>query len=176
MKILVVIDMQNDFIRGSLSHKDSEKIVPYVVNRIRKAQVEKETVYFTRDTHTKEYLSSREGQALPIEHCIWQTWGWNLIDEISPFADNVHVVDKVTFGSKELGKILLHEEEKEHITEITLLGVCTDICVISNALLLRAYLPEAEIFVEEAGCAGVTEESHETALRALRSCQIKVIR
>ena len=174
MKCLVVVDMQKDFVSGALGSLEAEKIVPQVVKRVKKALDEGEKVLFTRDTHETDYLNTQEGQYLPVPHCIRGTEGWQIIEELRGFADGRTVVDKPTFGSRELGELLTALHQREPLEEITFIGLCTDICVISNALLAKAFLPEVPIAVEADCCAGVTPESHATALRAMESCQIAV--
>lgn len=169
-KILVVVDMQNDFISGALGTKEAMEIVPFVKE---KAEQFDGKIFFTRDTHQKDYLSTQEGANLPIPHCIKGTEGWEICDELKDFAiDNV--IDKPTFGSLELLELLTKENEENPIASIELVGLCTDICVISNAMLLKAGLLDAKIIVDSRCCAGVTPESHENALRAMKMCQIYV--
>ena len=170
--ILIVVDMQNDFIDGTLGTKEAVAIVPKVEEKIRKFDGE---VFFTRDTHEACYLETQEGQNLPVLHCIRDTEGWQIRQELDVLR-KTEPVDKETFGSRELAGKLAALNETERIEKITLVGLCTDICVISNALLIKAYLPEVPISVDAACCAGVTPESHENALKAMEMCQIKIIR
>lgn len=169
--ILLVIDMQNDFIDGALGTKEAVTIVPAV-----KAKIEnfEGTVLFTRDTHETCYMETQEGKNLPVPHCIRGTDGWQIRPELDALR-TTEVIDKPTFGSKELGTILTEMNEKDEIGSITLIGLCTDICVISNAMLVKAFLPEVPIIVDSACCAGVTPESHENALKSMQVCQIKVV-
>ena len=167
MKYLIVVDMQVDFIDGSLGSPQARAIVPKVVDLVNRFDGQ---VIFTRDTHGPNYLKTQEGRKLPVEHCIHGTPGWQICRELQPFARDV--VDKLSFGSIALPRLLAQNGTPE---EITLCGLCTDICVISNAMLLRAALPETEIAVEEACCAGVTPASHATALQAMTACQITVL-
>lgn len=172
--LLLVIDMQKDFIDGSLGTKEAEAIVPAVAKR---AECFDGTVIFTRDTHTADYLNTAEGKKLPIEHCIQGTPGWELhplLEDIR-IKRNARVFDKITFGSKELALALAEEQNTRSIRSITLCGLCTDICVISNALLLKAFLPETCIQVDASCCAGVTPQSHANALEAMKSCQIEIL-
>ena len=170
-EILVVVDMQNDFVTGPLGTPEARTILPKVAEKVKNFPGR---VLFTRDTHEENYLESREGRALPVPHCIRGTWGWELCPELETLRKE-EPVDKCTFGSTGLGEVLRAADQYgEKIGKITLVGVCTDICVISNALLLRAFLPEAEIAVDAACCAGVTPESHQTALRAMKACQIAI--
>lgn len=176
MKILVVVDMQNDFIDGSLGTKEAQEIVPGVV---RKIQDFDGMVLATRDTHGEDYLNSAEGLKLPVVHCVKGTEGWQIRQEVEEALSRQpgsRTIDKPTFGSVELGECVKElNEEKEPVEEITLIGLCTDICVISNALLLKAYLPETPVKVEASLCAGVTPQSHEQALEAMKMCQIDII-
>ena len=170
-KILVVVDMQNDFIDGALGTPEAEAIVEAVKHKI--WQYPPENVYATRDTHGPDYLSTQEGRRLPVEHCIAGTPGHEIRPDIAVLLREDQVFDKPTFGSTELAEFLRAENEKEELV-IEVIGLCTDICVVSNALLLKAYMPEVTIHVDAACCAGVTPESHEAALQTMRSCQIVV--
>ena len=170
-QILVVVDMQNDFVTGPLGTPEARTILPKVAEKVKNFPGR---VLFTRDTHEENYLESREGKVLPVPHCIRGSWGWEICPELETLRKE-EPVDKPTFGSTGLGEVLRAADQYgEKIGKITLVGVCTDICVISNALLLRAFLPEAEIAVDAACCAGVTPESHQTALRAMKACQIAI--
>lgn len=174
-RLLIVVDMQNDFIEGSLGTKEAQAIVPGVIERIKTFDG---PILFTRDTHTESYLQTLEGKKLPIEHCIKGTKGWELNEDIDLLRKEKGslVFDKITFGSKELaGYIYENLKSFGGISSIVLCGLCTDICVISNALLLKAYLPEIPIIVDSAICAGVTPESNDNALNAMRVCQIEVV-
>lgn len=171
MQVLVVIDMQNDFIDGVLGTKEAELIVPNVIAKIRSFDG---LVLATRDTHEKNYLETQEGKLLPVEHCIRDTYGWEIREEIAELIDG-NPIDKPTFGSVELGRRLSELNSQAGIEKITLIGLCTDICVISNAMLVKAFLPEAPIEVDASCCAGVTPESHRQALEAMKACQIAVI-
>ena len=169
-KILVAVDMQNDFIDGVLGTKEAEAIVPAVKNKIAGFDGQ---VIFTRDTHGENYLDSSEGKNLPYPHCIEGTDGWKISAELTVKAEDV-IFNKPTFGSLELMNYLIQMHDREGIESIVLVGLCTDICVISNAMLLKAALPEVEIIVDASCCAGVTPESHKNALNAMKMCQIKV--
>ena len=171
-QILIIVDMQNDFIDGALGTKEAAAIVPKVEDKIRNFDGE---VFFTRDTHETWYLETQEGKNLPVPHCIRGTEGWQIRKELDALR-KTDPIDKETFGSTDLAADLLALHEDEEIGSITLVGLCTDICVISNALLLKATLPEVPIYVDAACCAGVTPESHENALKAMEACQIKVMR
>ena len=169
--ILLVIDMQNDFIDGALGTPEAVAIVPKVREKIRSFDG---TVLFTRDTHGENYMETQEGKNLPVPHCIRGTEGW----QIRPELEELRVtepIDKGIFGSDELGKILRDLNDEDPIGIITVIGLCTDICVISNALLAKAFLPEVPIEVDASCCAGVTPESHENALKAMASCQIRIV-
>ena len=169
--ILLVIDMQNDFIDGALGTPEAVAIVPSVREKIRNFDG---TVLFTRDTHGENYMETQEGKNLPVPHCIRGTDGW----QIRPELEELRVtepINKGTFGSDELGKILRDLNDEDPIGIITVIGLCTDICVISNALLAKAFLPEVPIEVDASCCAGVTPESHENALKAMASCQIRIV-
>ena len=170
-KILIVVDMQNDFIDGSLGTKEAEAIVSAVIEKIK--EYPKQDVYATRDTHPEDYLNTQEGKNLPVEHCIKGTKGWEIKSDIAELILKDHIFDKPTFGSVQLAEAVKKMNEEEPL-EIELIGLCTDICVVSNALLLKAFLPEVRISVDSSCCAGVTPEKHEAALETMRSCQIQV--
>ena len=175
-KYLVVVDMQNDFIDMALGTPEAVAIVPAVKNRIEEALAAGEKVLFTQDTHYADYLSTQEGRNLPVEHCIEGTVGWEIAPLLETYSRNSPVFKKNTFGSTELADYLVKADRQEKIEEITLVGLCTDICVISNAMLIKASLPEVKISVERNCCAGVTPESHDNALSAMSTCQISVIK
>lgn len=173
--LLIVIDMQNDFIDGSLGTPEAAAIVPKVLHKVKSFAG---TVIFTRDTHTEQYLQTAEGKKLPVKHCIKNTKGWEIQPQLEEvrLQLNAEVFDKITFGSKELASYLVGNIKNcDGISSITLCGLCTDICVISNALLIKAFLPEIPIIVDSACCAGVTPESHLNALEAMKMCQIEVV-
>lgn len=172
MNILVVVDMQNDFIDGTLGTPEAVAIVPKVMVKMMNFDG---LVLATRDTHGEDYLERQEGKKLPVVHCIKETHGWEIKDEIQQLLIS-QPIDKPTFGSEALGKVLKDlNNDVEPIDSITLVGLCTDICVISNAMLLKAFLPEVPIMVDASCCAGVTPESHERALEAMKACQIEII-
>lgn len=172
MDILVVVDMQNDFIDGSLGTKEAQAIVPKVVEKVKAFSGR---VLFTRDTHESDYLTTQEGKKLPVEHCIINTEGWKICAPLEALRKETPI-DKKTFGSVALAQVLKAQNDyDETIESITLVGLCTDICVISNALLLKAHLPETRIIVDAACCAGVTPDSHTQALAAMKMCQIEII-
>lgn len=171
--ILVVIDMQKDFIYGPLGTRQARLIVPGVVEKIKGFQGE---ILYTKDTHEGDYLDTQEGRNLPVPHCQMGSEGWELIDEIKYIGEmkEKHVFCKDTFGSRKLAETLLQWNGEERISSITLVGVCTDICVISNGLLIKAYLPEVLLVVDSGCCAGTSEEGHENALLAMKACQIQI--
>lgn len=170
MNVLIVIDMQKDFIDGALGTKDAVAIVP---NVIEKTKTFNGRILATRDTHPQNYLDTLEGKNLPAAHCIQGTDGWNLHPEIEKLIHE-SPIDKPTFGSTALGELLRAYNKETPIETITLIGLCTDICVISNAMLLKAFLPEVPIIVDAACCAGVTAQSHIQALAAMKMCQIQI--
>ena len=169
--ILLVIDMQNDFIDGALGTKEAVAIVPAV-----KAKIENfdGPVLFTRDTHETCYMETQEGKNLPVPHCIRGTDGWQIRPDIAGLLSRAKIYEKPTFGSMAMAADLKALSEMEEI-ELELVGLCTDICVVSNALLLKAAMPEVKISVDAACCAGVTPEKHLAALEIMRSCQITVL-
>lgn len=168
MKILVVVDMQKDFIDGALGTAEAVAIVPYVKQVIEAFDGK---VLFTRDTHFEDYMQTQEGKNLPVMHCVKGTPGWEIHPELEALRKTA-AIDKLTFGSSELPKILAREE---HIESITFLGLCTDICVISNVMITKAFFPEVPVIVDARGCAGVTPDSHKNALAAMKMCQVAVI-
>ncbi|MDD7388543.1 MAG: cysteine hydrolase [Lachnospiraceae bacterium] len=170
-RLLVVVDMQKDFVDGALGTPQACGIVPSVVHKIQEETAAGSTIVFTKDTHETDYLETQEGRKLPVVHCVKGTPGWELVPELLPFADGRKVIEKNTFGST----MLAHLAGKMKFDEIELIGLCTDICVISNAMILKAALPEAVIRVCASCCAGVTPQSHLNALEAMKMCQIEVI-
>ena len=168
MKYLIVVDMQVDFINGALGSDLAVAIVPNVVEKVKSFDGK---VIFTRDTHFKDYMNTQEGKNLPVPHCIKDTDGWQIYDELKPYADVI--IDKLTFGSIELPDFI--KSFNEPIEKIELCGLCTDICVISNAVVLKAAFPEVPIAVDSSCCAGVTVESHNNALNAMKVIQIEII-
>ena len=165
-KILIVVDMQNDFIDGALGTKEAQAILPNVKKKIEEYQSRRDRVIFTRDTHYENYLNTNEGKHLPVEHCIKRTYGWQIHDSLN--TDNCTIIDKNTFGHRSWW------EWDFDADEIELVGLCTDICVVSNALILKAQYPEVDICVDASCCAGVTPESHKAALTTMKMCQINV--
>ena len=172
-KVLVVVDMQNDFISGSLGTKEAQAIVPAVVAKIKEYQKNGDRVVYTYDTHEENYLETQEGRNLPVKHCIKGTNGWQIRKEIAELVSE-EPVDKLTFGSDRLPERLQKLADQEPIESITLVGLCTDICVISNAMVIKAFFPEVPIIVDAKCCAGVTPESHTQALNAMKVCQIQI--
>lgn len=171
---LVVVDMQNDFIDGALGTPEAQAIVEGVVKAVEGFEG---TVVLTRDTHGADYLSTQEGAKLPVEHCIEGTQGWQLHDALRRVVEErgLTVYDKDAFASLELAIDLGEENLERPISSIELIGLCTDICVVSNALMLKGFLPEVPIKVDGSLCAGVTPASHEAALATMRSCQVEVV-
>lgn len=173
MKILVVVDMQNDFVYDVLGTPEARAIVPNVKARIESGEFEK--IFFTKDTHDKNYMNTLEGQKLPAPHCIKNTKGHNIIPELN--TDNGTIIEKPTFGSYDLIKHIKDlNDQQEEINEVEICGLCTDICVISNCLMIRAALPNTKVVVRANCCAGVTPEKHEAALMVMESCQVDVIK
>ena len=171
-RYLFVIDYQNDFVDGALGFPGAEKLDGKIAEKVR--AYGKDHVLFTRDTHFDNYLETREGRALPVTHCIRGTEGWEIVPQLREYAAGFAPVDKPTFGSTALAQMLSAINQGTPVEKITLVGLCTDICVISNALLLKAFLPETDIIVDASCCAGVTPESHKNALAAMKACQITV--
>lgn len=183
MKVLVVVDMQNDFIDGSLGTKEAQAIVPNVKKKIEESVKNGDLIVFTRDTHYKDYLDTKEGQKLPVEHCIKGTDGWQIPAELMPPTDydKWRIINKYTFGNLKLPNYLSVFVETcyskdYHIEEIEIVGLVADICVVSNALILKAaFYESAAISVDSACTAGTTKENYQSALNVMRSCQIEVI-
>lgn len=169
--ILLVIDMQNDFIDGALGSPAAQAVVPYVVDRVKNFEG---TVLFTRDTHRENYAKTQEGRNLPVVHCLRGTPGWQIHPALEALRQT-EPIDKVSFGAASLPAILSDLDDHDRISSITLLGLDTDICVISNALLIKAFFPEIPIKVDARGCAGVTPESHQTAIEAMKACQVEIL-
>ncbi len=165
---LIVVDMQNDFIDGTLGTAEARRIVERVKRRIAAAKEKGQDVVFTRDTHDENYSETQEGRNLPVGHCRKGTYGWEIADGLH--ADE-QVFDKPSFGSTQLGEYV----RDKNYERVELVGVCTDICVISNALLIKAFSPETAVYVRADCCAGATPDRHETALRAMSACQIHVL-
>jgi len=166
--VLVVVDMQNDFIDGALGTKEAVAIVPYVKEKIENFEG---IVLYTRDTHFENYMETQEGKNLPVPHCIKGTKGWQIREELDALR-TTEAIDKITFGSSDLVNVL---KGIDHIESITFIGLCTDICVISNAMVTKAFYPEIPLIVDAKCCAGVSVETHLNALAAMKVCQIEVI-
>ena len=175
-KILVVVDMQNDFVTGLLGTEEARAIVPNIKAKIDKYIKNGDEVIFTRDTHDEDYLNTNEGKHLPVPHCIDATEGWQVVPELDiPECEHI---DKFTFGWPFWARIRDLDSGiryTRYLEEIELVGVCTDICVVSNALILKSMYPRAKITVDASCCAGVTPENHKAALTVMKSCQIEVI-
>ncbi len=174
-KLLVVVDLQNDFIDGALGTGEAVSIVENAIAKIKSYEAGGETVIFTMDTHSDNYLETQEGKNLPVKHCIAGTKGWQINDQIMNAVDlnQYKIYKKITFGSSELAKDLLNGVY-DGISQVELIGICTDICVITNAMLFKTLLPEVPVIVDAACCAGVTPESHANALKAMKMCQITI--
>lgn len=171
--ILIVVDMQKDFVDGSLGTSEAQAIVANVVKKVKEFDG---TVIFTRDTHGENYMETQEGKNLPVPHCIQGTAGWELIPELAAIRQerSLPCYDKPTFGCTKLAEDIKKEYEAGGVSSVELIGLCTDICVVSNALLIKAFMPELPVSVDSACCAGVTAAKHEAALETMRSCQILV--
>ena len=186
MKVLVVVDMQNDFVTGSLGTPEAQAVVPKIVEKLENEDLSRTLVLFTKDTHYEDYLDTFEGKMLPVEHCIEGTPGWSICKEISSVVDDAPTAlyyssDKIinsriyknTFGADDLAEFI--NENQYRIDEMEFVGVCTDICVVSNVLMARRLLPNTKITVDASCCAGVTPERHKAALEVMKCCQIDVI-
>ena len=167
MQTLIVVDMQNDFIDGSLGTKEAQEIVKNVNNKINQYRAGGNDIIFTRDTHHTNYLETYEGKHLPVVHCVKNTDGWQISDKLDFDIENDVLIDKPTFG-------WLNWKDFD-FESVEICGLCTDICVISNALIIRANYPEIDITVDASCCAGVTPETHKAALETMKMCQIEVI-
>lgn len=174
--ILIVIDMQNDFVTGALGSQDAQNILQNVRTKIETSMAQKVEVIFTRDTHGEDYMQTNEGKHLPVPHCIKGTEGWQICSQLTEgLPMTCQVIDKPTFGYVDWKNIIQSPNADGKDLQIELVGVCTDICVVSNALILKALYPEADVSVDAGCCAGVTKESHEAALRTMKSCQVEVL-
>ena len=163
-KTLIVVDMQNDFIDMALGTKEAVAIVPDVKKKIAEYVKNGDEIIFTRDTHMENYLDTPEGKKLPVPHCIKGTKGWEIADGL--YADGAKIIDKPNFGWQHW--------DKENLTDVEIIGLCTDICVVSNALIIKTMFPKANVKVSKSCCAGVTPESHEAALITMQMCQIEI--
>ena len=181
-KVTVVIDMQNDFLTGALANPDAVNIIPSVLEQIKSADY----VIYTRDTHGSNYSETQEGRNLPVPHCIEGTWGWQIVDDLDPNILNVGdwfdkwvVLDKPTFGYVNIWRsgsfVKLVSENGQENVEVTFCGTCTDICVVSNAMIVKSLYPEMVVNVKADACAGLTPEKHQSALDVMASCQINVL-
>lgn len=174
MKTLIVVDMQKDFLNGSLATEEALRIIPAVERKIKEYKLRGDEIIFTRDTHTDDYLNTNEGRHLPIVHCVKNTDGW----EIPKFLDipECEHIDKPTFGWDSWDLVISESGDlkERHFEEIEIVGVCTDICVVSNALILKALFPEIKISVDAGCCAGTTPENHQAALTIMKMCQIEI--
>ncbi len=170
-KLLVVIDMQTDFTTGALGTKEAVLILPSVKQKIEHYQKDGNPIVFTKDTHQTNYLTTQEGKNLPVSHCMEGSKGWELDPIIAPLALDAPCFCKPSFGSIELGSYV----KEGNFDQVELIGLCTDICVISNAMIIKAFSPETSIIVDASCCAGVTPKSHQTALEAMKMCQIQII-
>lgn len=193
MKIIVIVDMQNDFVTGCLGSSEAQAIVPVMIDRLKEYNSGENLVLFTKDTHYDNYMDTQEGKNLPVPHCIEGTEGWSIVKDISSFVDygshfcTYSAADiiksrilKNTFGSTQLAEIIEDivadgSEDTYTVDEVIFMGVCTDICVISNVMLVKAHCPELLVTVDASCCAGVTPESHRNALAAMKMCQVNVI-
>ena len=164
-KTLIVIDMQNDFIDMALGTKEAMAIVPKVQEKIQTYAANGDEIIFTRDTHFEDYLESTEGKYLPMKHCIKDTKGWEIADGL--YVEGCKIIDKPNFGWPNW--------KEEQLEEVEIVGLCTDICVVSNALIIKATFPDARVLVDSACCAGVTVESHEAALKTMSMCQVEIL-
>ena len=173
MKTLIVVDMQKDFVDGSLGSKEAVAIVPNVKKKISEYVANGDKIVYTRDTHDENYLETNEGNHLPVKHCIKDTDGWQIYDGL--YVDGCSIIDKGAFGFPFWNQIPATSVDLPNSEEIEVIGLCTDICVVSNALILKAQFPEHKITVDSSCCAGVTPESHEAALTTMKMCQIEVI-
>lgn len=178
MKIVVVVDCQNDFITGSLGTPEAQTMIPRLIDKINHSSDDTYFI-FTKDTHYENYLKTAEGKKLPIEHCIKNTEGWEIPIELTEhFVNSPLVIEKQTFGSYALIKKIeeiIEANENDKLEEIELCGLVSDICVVTNALILKTSFPECDIVVNSKCCAGTTPEAHEAALAVMRSCQIEVV-
>ena len=172
-KVLVVVDMQKDFVNGALGTKEAVAIVDAVVEKVKNFDGE---VIFTRDTHFENYMDTQEGKHLPVIHCVKDTDGWQIIPQLRELCETMacKCYDKPTFGSTVLAEDLKKYYEAGELESVELVGICTDICVVSNALMIKAFMPELPVYLDASCCAGVTPEKHEAALETMRSCQILV--
>lgn len=168
MKLLVVVDVQNDFVDGSLGTEEAIEIIPYIRKKVENFVGE---VVYTMDTHDENYLLTQEGKKLPVKHCLKGSQGWELRQGI--YRENSKIFEKIGFGSTDLVDYI--KVLGKAVESVELIGICTDICVVSNAILLKAHFPELPIIVDSKGCAGVTPQTHKNAIETMKMCQIEVI-
>lgn len=169
-KMLIVVDMQNDFVTGSLANQTALEVIPFIKSEIESGKYSR--VLFTQDTHYDNYLETQEGKNLPVKHCIFGTKGWDVVDELKEYVTDTNSIQKPTFGFNGWN------EEKfgiADVDEVVFVGTCTDICIVSNVLILKAMYPEKKVTVLANGCAGLTPEKHKAALETMKSCQVNVV-
>lgn len=171
-KLLIVVDVQNDFTTGSLGTKEAQAAIPFIAEYVAKAYREGYDIIYTQDSHDENYLKTLEGKMLPVEHCIMNTWGWRVVDSVGYKKVNgrIRYCCKRQFGYDDW-----ESEYLDQYDEVVMMGFCTDICVISNALVIKTFYPNLPVTVVAKGCAGVTPEKHKAALEVMKSCQINVI-
>lgn len=169
-ELLVVVDIQNDFVTGSLGTKEAQEIVQNARKKIESYEQDNKEIVFTRDTHEENYLMTQEGRNLPVKHCIRGTEGWEIIPELQEYTKGRRIFDKPSFGSIELASYI----RDGGYDRVEFIGLCTDICVVSNALLVKAYVPEITVAADASCCAGVTPQSHDSALCTMKMCQIEI--
>lgn len=170
-KLLVIVDMQQDFVHGALGTAEAREILPRVREKIQAARDAGVSLAYTMDTHQPDYLSTQEGKNLPVIHCVEGTQGWDLCSGLPALLDGAKEFRKPSFGSVELGQYV----KSEGFDSVELAGVCTGICVLSNAVLIKAYAPETDVVVDSALCACVSPESHGTALKAMELVQVRIV-
>lgn len=180
MKFLIVVDVQNDFIDGSLGTSEAKEVLELMKGKIEVCKKNNTKLIFTRDTHYPSYLNTLEGKNLPIMHCLFMTKGWEIHEDLQSYAEDSYIIDKFTFGSFHLAETIshfLHEQNKTEldVKEIELVGLCTDVCVIANAIILKTYFPNIQITVDAKCCAGTTPKNHKIALQAMKNLQINII-
>lgn len=169
-ELLVVVDIQNDFVTGSLGTKEAQEIVQNARKKIESYEQDNKEIVFTRDTHEENYLMTQEGRNLPVKHCIRGTEGWEIITELQEYTKGRRIFDKPSFGSIDLASYI----RDGGYDRVEFIGLCTDICVVSNALLVKAYVPEITVAADASCCAGVTPQSHDSALCTMKMCQIEI--
>lgn len=175
MNALIVIDVQNDFVTGTLGTQEACRMLPHLMEKVKEFQG---IIFMTQDSHSENYLETQEGQKLPVPHCITGTKGWRFTEELEEIQKEkqIKVYQKPCFGSTQLVEDLVRLYEEGELQSVELAGICTDICVVSNALMIKSRMPELPLFVDAACCAGVTPQKHEAALEVMESCQITIRR